>query len=56
MNPARSLGPALVRGDLHGIWPYLLGPLLGSLLAVVFAYVLRGPGGDPAALLAAQGR
>ena len=55
MNPARSLGPDLVRADLHGSWPYLAGPLLGSLLAVAFAYLLRGPGGDPAATRAAQG-
>jgi len=55
MNPARSLGPDLVRADLHGIWPYLAGPLIGTLLAVAAAYVLRGPGGDPAALKAAGG-
>lgn len=55
MNPTRSLAPDLVRGDLHGLWPYLLGPLLGSLLAVAFAHILRGPGGDPAARKAAQG-
>lgn len=55
MNPARSLGPDLVRGQFDGLWPYLLGPLLGALLAVAFAYVLRGPGGDPAARKAAQG-
>jgi aquaporin Z len=55
MNPARSLGPDLVRADLHGSWPYLAGPLLGSLLAVAFAQLLRGPGGDPAATRAAQG-
>jgi aquaporin Z len=55
MNPARSLGPDLVRADLHGSWPYLAGPLLGSLLAVAFAHLLRGPGGDPAATRAAQG-
>lgn len=55
MNTVRSLAPDLVRGDLHGLWPYLLGPLLGSLLAVAFAHILRGPGGDPAAVTAAQG-
>jgi len=55
INPARSLGPDLVRADLHGIWPYLAGPLIGSLLAVAAAHVLRGPGGDPAALKAAGG-
>lgn len=56
MNPARSMAPDLVRGHLGGLWPYLLGPLLGALLAVAAAHVLRGPGGDPAALKAAQGK
>jgi aquaporin Z len=55
MNPARSLGPDLVRGDLSGFWPYLAGPVGGAVVAVAVAYVLRGPGGDPAARKAAQG-
>jgi aquaporin Z len=55
MNPVRSLAPDLVRGDLSHTWLYMVGPLLGALLAVVFAYVLRGPGGDSGAMLAAQG-
>jgi aquaporin Z len=25
---------------------YVVGPIAGALLAVLFAYVLRGPGGD----------
>lgn len=56
MNPARSLGPDIVRADVHGLWPYLAGPLTGALLAVALAQVLRGPGGDPAARKAAQGQ
>jgi len=55
MNPARSLAPAMVSGDLHDLWIYLTGPPLGALLAVAAAYVLRGPGGDPGATRAAQG-
>jgi aquaporin Z len=34
MNPARSLGPALVAGQTAGLWIYLIGPTLGALLAV----------------------
>jgi aquaporin Z len=34
MNPARSLGPALVNGTLGDAWIYLLGPGLGAALAV----------------------
>ncbi len=55
MNPVRSLGPDLVRGQLIGTWPYLVGPFIGALIAVAFARVMRGPGGDAAARAAAQG-
>lgn len=55
MNPVRSLAPDVVRGELAGTWPYLLGPLIGAALAVAFAHILRGPGGDPKARAAAQG-
>jgi aquaporin Z len=34
MNPARSLGPALVSGHLESLWLYLLAPTLGALAAV----------------------
>jgi aquaporin Z len=55
MNPARSLGPALVLGDWTAWWAYLAGPLLGALIAVGFARILRGRGGDRSAIAAAQG-
>ncbi|BEP13437.1 MIP/aquaporin family protein [Acidothermaceae bacterium B102] len=32
-NPARTLGPAFVRGDFTAIWVYVVGPLAGSVLA-----------------------
>jgi len=35
MNPARSLGPAIFSNNLDTFWIYLLGPLLGALLAAV---------------------
>jgi MIP family channel proteins len=41
MNPARSLGPALVSGDLSHIWVYLAGPLLGSIVAAALYGWLR---------------
>lgn len=36
MNPARSLGPALVSGRLDGLWLYFVAPSLGAWLAVAF--------------------
>jgi len=41
MNPARSLGPAIVSGDLTGIWIYILAPSLGAILAALVYDVLR---------------
>lgn len=55
MNPARSLGPALIAGDWAHSWVYVLGPLVGSLLAVAVAFALRGRGGDEVSRKAAQG-
>ncbi len=55
MNPARSLGPALVLGDWTSWWAYLFGPLLGSVAAVAFANILRGRGGGEFGRRAAQG-
>ena len=42
MNPIRSFAPMLVGGDLSHYWIYLVGPLLGALVAVGFEYILRG--------------
>ena len=55
MNPARSFGPALVLGDFARYWIYAIGPLAGALLAVGFAFILRGHGGGHQSAAAAQG-
>ncbi|MCL7754386.1 MIP family channel protein [Polaribacter sp. Z022] len=34
MNPARSLAPNIVSGNIEGLWLYILAPILGALLAV----------------------
>jgi aquaporin Z len=55
MNPARTFGPDLVGTNFTGYWIYIAGPLAGAALAVVIAFVLRGPGGGISGSAAAQG-
>lgn len=43
MNPARSLGPAIIGGHWRGWWAYVIGPLAGGIIAVGIAWILRGP-------------
>lgn len=54
MNPARSFGPALLGGALGSYWIYLVGPVIGGLLAAGMAWILRGSH-SPAAVVAATG-
>ena len=35
VNPARSLGPMLVAGDLTSVWLYVLGPIVGGVLGAL---------------------
>ncbi len=47
-NPARWFGPALVGNEWGDVWPYLLGPIVGALLAAaVFRFVLEKGGLPP---------
>jgi MIP family channel proteins len=50
MNPARSLGPALVSGDLHALWLYLSAPLVGAALGGLAYQFVRGEQPRPADL------
>ena len=42
MNPARSLGPAVVAGDLMNVWIYLIAPPLGAVLGALAYTLVRG--------------
>jgi aquaporin NIP len=49
MNPARSLGPALVAGEWRDFWIYLIGPLVGASVGALAYQLVRGSAGsDPA--------
>ncbi len=46
LNPARSLGPALVSGELSALWIYLSAPVLGGLVGAAAYDALRPPSGS----------
>ncbi len=42
VNPARSIGPALLGGDLSSLWIYLVGPIVGAVIGwAVWVLVAR---------------
>ena len=48
MNPMRSLGPALVSGNLHALWLYIVAPVLGASLGGIAYQFVRGEAVDAA--------
>jgi len=47
MNPARSAGPALVSGDLHALWLYIVAPLVGAAIGALTYQLIRGEPTEP---------
>lgn len=41
MNPARSIAPAVVAGNLKNLWLYILAPIIGALLAVLACRLVK---------------
>ena len=57
MNPMRSLGPALVAGNLHSLWLYIAAPLIGTSLGALAYQFVRAEASpaDPATQSPANG-
>jgi len=48
MNPARSIGPAIVAGDLVGLWIYIAAPIAGAVAGVlVYGRLRLRPAAEP---------
>ena len=43
MNPARTLGPAIVAGGTGSWWVFTFAPLAGCMIAVALMWVIHGP-------------
>ncbi len=42
MNPARSIGPGLVSGELHDLWIYIVAPIAGAAIGALAYQLVRG--------------
>jgi MIP family channel proteins len=49
MNPARSIGPAVVSGDLHALWLYIVAPAVGAAVGALLYQFVRAEPATPAA-------
>lgn len=47
MNPARSIGPAVIQGQYEHLWLYVVAPIAGALLAAVFDSLIWTKGKAP---------
>ena len=44
VNPARSIGPALVGNDLANLWVYIVAPILGGIIGALIYRAANDPG------------
>jgi aquaporin NIP len=56
MNPMRSAGPALVSGELHALWLYIVAPVAGASLGALSYQLIRGEPAPSAAARASSRR
>jgi MIP family channel proteins len=47
MNPMRSAGPALVSGNLHALWLYIVAPAIGASLGALAYQFVRSESTEP---------
>ncbi|MEU7813586.1 aquaporin [Pseudonocardia sp. NPDC049154] len=47
-QPGPDLGPALVAGDFSALWAYVLGPIVGGVLAALLYHRFLAKGDKPA--------
>ena len=47
MNPMRSIGPAVVSGDLHALWLYIVAPALGATIGGLAYQFVRAESSPP---------
>jgi aquaporin Z len=50
VNPARSIGSALIGGDLTGLWIYLVAPTVGGIIGALIYRVTASVEDEPAAI------
>ena len=48
VNPARSIGSAVVGGDLSQLWIYIVGPTIGGIIGYGVYKLMDGGGEEPA--------